>query len=122
MRLALAITTTLALATTGVVPKANAEPLVTISCDKPNGFNIAYGTSFGQRLEAEQKKQPEPPPALTGPNKDGYVGTTSFIIDSNKERMTIIWAELPEDIKLRKQAKEHNLPMIHLRRQVKRPS
>jgi hypothetical protein len=39
--------------------EAHAEPLVTISCGKPNGFNIAYGTSLIERFEASEKKQPE---------------------------------------------------------------
>jgi hypothetical protein len=111
MRLLLSMTA-LVLACICAIPKADAEPLVTISCDKPNGFNIRYGTTLQQRFEASQKKQPEPAPALSGPNKDGYLGTPTFVVDSNKKDMTIIWAELPEDVELRKQAKEQNLPMI----------
>jgi hypothetical protein len=83
--------------------------LVTISCDRPNGFNIAYGTTLTERFDAAQKKLPEPPPALRGPNKDGYAGTPTFVIDSDKEKMTIIWAELPEDAASRKKAKELNI-------------
>jgi hypothetical protein len=37
------------------LPKAEAEPLVTISCDKPKGFNIAYGTTLMERAEARKK-------------------------------------------------------------------
>jgi hypothetical protein len=48
------------------MPKAEAEPLVTISCDKPKGFNIAYGTTLVERADAREKKQPEPPPKLRG--------------------------------------------------------
>src|SRR5262249_5429574 len=62
------------------VGSADAEPLVTISCDKPNGFSIAYGASFFDRVEASQKTQPEPAPALKGPTKDGYSGTPTFVI------------------------------------------
>lgn len=91
--------------------KANAEPMLTISCDKPEGFNIEYGTTLMQRFEASQKKQPEPQPALSGPNKDGYVGKPTFVIDSNRN-VTVIWAELPEDVELRKRAKELNLPQM----------
>jgi hypothetical protein len=105
MLMALALTCT-------AVPKAKAEPLVTISCDKPKGFNIAYGTTLKERAEAREKKQPEPPPKLTRPNEDGYLGTPTFVIDSNKKDMTVIWAELPEDVRLRKQAKELNIPQI----------
>src|SRR5260370_22184037 len=78
---------------------ADAEPMLTISCDKPTGFNIAYGrTSLKERLEALEKKQPEPPPALTVPNQDGYLGKLTFIIDSNRKKITVIWAQLPQDV------------------------
>jgi hypothetical protein len=101
-----------ALAWLATLAIADGEPMLTISCDKPTGFNIAYGTSFKERLEASEKKQPEPPPALTGPNEDGYLGKPTFIIDSNRKKMTVIWAELPEDVELRKQAKQFNMPMM----------
>ena len=93
-------------------PQAKAEPLVTISCDKPKGFNIAYGTTLSERAQAREKNQPEPPPRLRGPTEDGHAGTPTFVIDSNKQKMTVIWAELPEDVELRKRAKELNLPPI----------
>jgi len=105
MRLSLAVTAIFALAHT-----AEATPLVTIYCDKPNGFNISYGTSLAERFEASQQKRPNPPPKLSGPNTDGYSGTPTFVIDSNRKDMTVTWGELPEDAKLRKQAKELNIP------------
>jgi hypothetical protein len=92
--------------------KANAGPMLTISCDKPNGFNIAYGASFKERVEARREKQPEPPPSLKGPTQDAYTGKPTFIIDSNEKKMTIIWTELPEDVELRKKAKELNIPQM----------
>jgi hypothetical protein len=110
MRLSLSVMAMLTLASIRVVSKADAEPLVTISCNKPNGFNIAYGVSLADHVAATQKKQPEPAPALTGPTKDGYAATPTFVIDSNRTKMTVIWSELPEDVELRKRAKELNLP------------
>jgi hypothetical protein len=92
--------------------KVNAEPMLTISCDKPNGFNIEYGTALHERVETDQKKQPEPLPTLRGPTKNSYLGTPTFIIDSNKTKMTVTWAELPEDVELRQQAKELNIPRM----------
>jgi hypothetical protein len=106
------LVTVIMVACSATFAKANAGPMLTISCDKPNGFNIAYGVSFAARVEAEQKNQPEPSPALTGPNKDGYSGKPTFIIDSNRTKMTVVWAELPEDIQLRKQAKELGIPQM----------
>ena len=93
-----------------VMPKAKAEPLVTISCDKPNGFSIGYGTTLIGRFEASKKNQPEPLPALRGPNKDGIAATPTFVIDSNKKKMTVVWAQLPGDVELSKRAKETNTP------------
>jgi len=94
------------------VTNAEAEPLVTISCDKPTGFNIRYGTTLKERVEAGGNKQSEPPPKLRGPVEDGYLGRPTFIIDSNRRDMTVVWAELPEEVELRKRAKELNLPQI----------
>ena len=51
---------------------AFAEPLVTITCDKPEGFSIAY----------EPTK-----PSVKGPTKDGYRGKPTFVIDANKKNM-----------------------------------
>jgi hypothetical protein len=47
-------------------PKAAAEPLVAISCDKQNGFNIEYGTTLIERSEAREKNQPAPQPNSKG--------------------------------------------------------
>ena len=90
--------------------RAIGEPLVTISCDKPEGFNIAYGVSL---TDASQNNQPGPTkPSLKGPTKDGYRGKPTFVIDSNKKNMTIGWTLLPEDAELKKQAKEAGLPQL----------
>ena len=112
MRLPLLTTTMLALACIGATPNADASPLVTISCEKPNGFNIEYGTTLSERVGARVNKQPQPPPTLRGPNEDGYSGKPTFIIDANRKDMTVIWSELPEDVEFRKRAKELNIPQL----------
>lgn len=94
-----------------VTPQANADPLLTISCDQPKGVSIAYGVSLTELVEADQKKQPEPPPTLKAPTKDGFVAKPTFVIDANKRRVTVIWAESPEDAELRKQAEKLKLPI-----------
>jgi hypothetical protein len=66
------------------VPKAEAESLVTISCDKPKGFNIAYGTTLKERFEARQKNQAEPPPTLRGPTEDGVGPQRSSSIQTKR--------------------------------------
>jgi hypothetical protein len=88
---------------------AGAEPILTISCDQPSGFNITYGNTLKERFEASEKKLP--PPSLRS-EKDGFLGKPIFILDSNKEKLTVTWAELPEDVELRKRAKEYNLPTM----------
>jgi hypothetical protein len=89
---------------------ASAEPLVTITCDQPKGFNITYGTSLRERFEAREKKLPFPTPTFSGPNNDGFLSKPTFVIDANKRDVTVIWTELPEDVELRKQAKKLNIP------------
>lgn len=91
---------------------ANAEPLVTISCDMPKGFNIKYGASSSEHNEARLKNLPQPLPKLSGPNEDGYLSKPIFVIDANKKDVTVVWAELPRDIALRKQIKKLNLPPL----------
>jgi hypothetical protein len=112
MRLLLSTMALLAFACTYPTTKAAAEPLVTISCEKPNGINISYGASLQERVEAKEKNQPEPPPTLKEPTKDGYAALPTFIVDSNKKKMTVIWSELREDAEARKVLKDLSLPMI----------
>jgi hypothetical protein len=101
-----------AIACAAALAKANAEPMLTISCEKPKGFNIEYGTTLHERVEADQKKQAEPAPSLKGPTKDGYSGLPTFSIDSNKKKMTVTWAEPPENAEVRKLEKESNIPQM----------
>ena len=110
MRLSLSVTVILAL-THIVVPSASAEPLVTISCDKPNGVSIAYGAPLQERVEAREKNQPEPPRTLKE-QKNGYAALPTFIIDSNKKKVTVIWSELPKDAEARKELKDLSVPTI----------
>jgi hypothetical protein len=111
MRLSLSVTAILMLAYIGI-PRANAEPLVTISCDKPNGVSITYGAPLQERVEAREKNQPEPPPTLKEPTKNGYAALPTFFIDSKRKKMTVTWMKLPEDAEARKVAKERGLLTI----------
>src|SRR5262245_30156099 len=43
---------------TGVTFTAKAEPLVTISCEKPEGSSITYGVPLKERLDALAQEQP----------------------------------------------------------------
>jgi hypothetical protein len=94
-------------------PKAIAEPLVTISCEKPEGVSMAYGVSPTDRINASANSQSgKIEPRLKGPTKDGYRGKPTFVVDSNKKNITVSWTELPEDAELQKQAKEAGLPQL----------
>jgi hypothetical protein len=87
-----------------------AEPLLTISCDKPEGSSITYGVSLTERLNAAAKEQPEPTnPTLRGPIKNGYLAKPTFVVDSNRKKITTVWNEVEEDAKLREQAKKLGL-------------
>jgi hypothetical protein len=87
-----------------------AEPMVTISCPEPMGFNMEYGASIPERAKAELEKKSEPRPQLRGPTKDGYLMNPTFVVDSSKKTLTIVWAESAADAKLRKFLKAANLP------------
>ena len=63
-------------------PKAIAEPLVTISCEKPEGVSMAYGVSLTDRMDASANSQSgKIEPSLKGPTKDGYRGKPTFVIE-----------------------------------------
>ena len=67
---------------------AKAEPLVTISCEKPEGSSITYGVPLTERLDALRKEQPAPiNPTLRGPTKNEYQGKPTFVIDSNRKKL-----------------------------------
>jgi hypothetical protein len=91
---------------------AFAEPLVTISCDQPKGVTMQYGTSFGERLQAYQDKRPEPKSSFKEPTPDRYLGKPTFVIDSTERKLTVLWAESPDQIELREEAKKRNLPTL----------
>ena len=93
--------------------KTFAEPLVTISCEKPEGVSMAYGVLLTDRMNAPANSQSgKIEPSLKGPTKDGYRGKPTFVIDSDKKNITISWTALPEDAELQKQAKAAGLPQI----------
>jgi len=73
---------------------------------------MQYGVSFSDPLRATENNQPEPKPSLEGPTKDGFVGKPTFVVDTNEKNVTVIWGELPEDVELRKNAKERGLPTV----------
>ncbi|HEY0723234.1 MAG TPA: hypothetical protein VGD41_04450 [Pyrinomonadaceae bacterium] len=98
---------------TAISPNASAEPLLTISCEKPEGVSMAYGVSLADRMSAPAGGQSgKVEPSLKGPTKDEYRGKPTFVIDSDKKTIGISWTEFPEDPELLKQAKESGLPHL----------
>src|SRR4029453_17201252 len=94
-------------------PKAIAEPLVTISCEKPEGVSMAYGVSPTDRINASANSQSgKIEPRLKGPTKDGYRGKPTFVVDSNKKNITVSWTELPENVELKSQHKKPGVPQL----------
>ncbi len=87
-----------------------AEPLVTISCTAPKGHRVEYGASARERVQAENDRRPEPKPHLKGPTEDGYSMTPTFIVDSRKRKLTVVWSESAADAEHRTKAKELGVP------------
>jgi hypothetical protein len=102
-----ALTALLSLLT--IAETAVAQPLLTISCDKPKGFNMRYGVPLHELAEAQQNHRPEPKPSLKGPTQDGYFETPNFVIDANQKNMTVVWTESPETVAARKSMKQKGL-------------
>jgi hypothetical protein len=102
-----------AVLTISLAPSAIAEPLVTISCEKPEGVSMAYGISLAEHMNASGASQSgKVEPSLKGPTKDSYRGKPTFVIDTDKKNVAISWTEFPEDPELLKQAKEAGLPHL----------
>ena len=90
----------------GVAFTAKAEPLVTISCEKPEGSSITYGVLLKERLDALAQEQPEPVnPTLRGPTKNEYQGKPTFVIDSIGKKLRLSGAKC---------CRHYRLPMVLL--------
>ena len=68
-----------------------AEPLVTISCDSPKETTQEYGVRMSDR--ATDTPGHEPQNHLTAPEQDGYNARPTFVLDSNRKKLTMLWAE-----------------------------
>jgi hypothetical protein len=86
-----------------------AEPLVTIACELPKGLTQDYGVSGSERMKAASERKPPPADHLSGPIKDGFNAKPTFIVDSNRKKLTLIWAETGGEAALRELAKEHGV-------------
>lgn len=71
---------------------------------------MEYGASLHERARAEIDKKPESKPQLRGPIKNGYDMKPTFVVDSDRKRVTVTWAESEADAKARQYAKAKKLP------------
>lgn len=88
-----------------------AEPLVTVSCHEPMGSSMEYGVSSFERVQAAIDKKQKPTEShFKEAIKDGYERKPTFIVDSDKRKATIVWAESAKEAKQRELAKSVNVP------------
>src|SRR5262249_49839950 len=86
-----------AVLTIALSPNAIADPLVTISCEKPEGVSMAYGVSLAERMNAPAGGQSgKVDPSLKGPTKDAYRRKPTFVMECDKKNVGMSWPELPE--------------------------
>jgi len=71
-----------------------ADPLVTVTCDPPKGVSQHYGVTDEDRMKTAHGV---PAPHLLPSEPDGYGHKPIFIIDSDKKKLTTLWADLPDE-------------------------
>jgi len=73
------------------------EPILTITCNAPQGKRMEYGVFPNEHIDAIVKKKAPPKPRLRTVD-DGYTGVTpTFIIDSAvPNKMTYMWGDTAE--------------------------
>lgn len=87
-----------------------AAPLVTILCDIPKGSQTEYGVSSFERVQAKMDNKPLPKSHLKGPKVSGYEEKPTFIVDSGKKELAVIWSESATELNQKKKAKELGMP------------
>jgi hypothetical protein len=83
-----------------------ATSLLTVQCEAPKGVREKYG--LGMAMD----RKPNSQPTLQGPSPDGYQEKLTFLVDSTKKKLTVLWAEADVDRKDREEAKKHGLPTL----------
>ncbi len=71
----------------------SAEPLITINCEAPKGVSQDYGVPGAERVRAATEHKPQPADHFTGPYQDGFTAKPTFIVDSSRKKLTLLWAE-----------------------------
>jgi hypothetical protein len=84
-----------------------AEPLVTITCGPPKGLTQRYGVTASEAMKAASDHKPRPLDHLAAPINDDFNARPTFIVDSSRKKLTLIWAETAGEAAMREFAKEH---------------
>jgi hypothetical protein len=82
-----------------------AEPLLTISCPAPRGTSVLYGVSNLADMKAGIDHTPRPAPTYRS-TPDELLFKPTFVLDSNKKNITVVYAEREKDVKLRESTTE----------------
>jgi hypothetical protein len=83
-----------------------AEPLVTIACEAPKGQTENYGA-----ITAATSGKPPPPNKLSVAVPDGFNAKPTFIVDSSRKQLTMIWNDTPAELAMRDLAKSQGIKM-----------
>jgi hypothetical protein len=72
-----------------------AEPLVTITCESLLGQGQKYGVIPAEAMKAASERKSPPANHLTAPIEDGIYGKPTFILDTSRKKLTLVWADPP---------------------------
>jgi hypothetical protein len=67
-----------------------ASPILTAQCDSPRGVRQEYGISASE-LMASAPARPLPKPHFSGPTPDGFNAKPVFVIDPNRNTLSLSW-------------------------------
>lgn len=69
----------------------SAGPLVTITCEQLRGTTQNYGVTPAEAIKAASDHKPRPSNHLAAPLDDGFSGKPTFVVDSNRQKLTLVW-------------------------------
>jgi hypothetical protein len=75
---------------------ASGKPVVTISCDGLKGTVRDYGVPATERMKAASEHKAVPQDRLSAPYNDGWSEKVTFIVDSSRASLTMLWTNPTE--------------------------
>lgn len=87
-----------------------AVPLLKIACEAPAGSHVQFGTYPSERVAANSAGLAEPAAHLSAPTPDGFTFLPTFLLDSDRRNVRIIWSETPSDVEARTRAEKIGVP------------